>query len=308
QIVLSIVNLHALNRSEDDLTRAMAIVEGISNPEDYIEALIAVSNMVRDRPGSCREILRLVSRSIEAIQSPYERGTALLNVIPIAEACGEHSYVETFLGEVERSMNRINIPFIVAVLKRALVQRLVAISQRRDTEAFLSRAIEVARGIEDDDVRHETLLRLNQDPETAVTDGIYAMVLEAKQKIQSGEFSKTLVSSIDRSLHALPDRALQARYYTELFVAARESGQENLGEKLLRSAINAAEIIRPLSRRVYVLGDMALKVFAAGDELRSSDIMDMAGEAATNIREFRQRDQIFDELAMVIKVMQELRV
>ena len=74
------------------------------------------------------------------------------------------------------------------------------------------------------------------------------------------------------------------------------------------AAINAAEIIRPLSRRVYVLGDMALKVFAAGDETRSSDIMDMAGEAATNIREFRQRDQIFDELAMVIKVMQELRV
>ena len=205
-------------------------------------------------------------------------------------------------------MDRINIPFIVAVLKRALVQRLVAISQRRDTDTFLARAIEVATGIEDDDVRHETLLRLNQDPQPAPADGIYAMVLDAKQKIHSGEFSKGLVASIDRSLHALPDRALQAKYYTELFVAARESGQENLGEKLLRSAINAAEIIRPLSRRVYVLGDMALKVFAAGDELRSSDIMDMAGEAATNIREYRQRDQIFDELAMVIKVMQELRV
>lgn len=308
QLVLSIVNLHGLNRSDDDLPRAMTIIEGIANPEDYIEALIAVSNMVRDNTGSCREILRLVSRSIEAIQSPYERGTALLNVIPIAELCGEHSYVETFLGEVERSMDRINIPFIVAVLKRALVQRLVAISQRRDTDTFLARAIEVATGIEDDDVRHETLLRLNQDPQPAHADGIYAMVLDAKQKIHSGEFSKGLVASIDRSLHALPDRALQAKYYTELFVAARESGQENLGEKLLRSAINAAEIIRPLSRRVYVLGDMALKVFAAGDELRSSDIMDMAGEAATNIREYRQRDQIFDELAMVIKVMQELRV
>ncbi len=111
----------------------MAIVEGIENPEDYIEALIAVSNMVRDDTGSCRNILRLVSRSIEAIPSPYERGTALLNVIPIAEVCGEHSYVDVFLGEVDRAMEQINIPFIVAVLKRALVQRLIAIAQRRET-------------------------------------------------------------------------------------------------------------------------------------------------------------------------------
>lgn len=308
QLVLSIVSLHAVNRSPENVRRAMAIVEGIENPEDYIEALIAVSNMVRDDPGSCRDILRLVSRSIEAIPSPYERGTALLNVIPIAEVCGEHSYVDAFLGEVERSMKRINIPFIVAVLKRALVQRLVAISQRRDTEEFTSRAIEVARGIEDEDVRDETLRRLDQEALPAAVDSVHASVLDTKRKIRSGEFSKNLISSIDRSLHVLPDRALQAKYYTELFVAAKESGQENLAEKLLRSAINAAEIIRPLSRRVYVLGDMALKVFAAGDELRSSDIMDMAGEAATNIREFRQRDLIFDELAMVIKVMQELRV
>ncbi len=308
QLVLSIVSLHGVNRNVENVPRAMAIIEGIGNPEDYIEALIAVSNMVRDDTGSCREILRLVSRSIEAIPSPYERGTALLNVIPIAEVCGEHSYVDAFLGEVERSMERINIPFIVAVLKRALVQRLVAIAQRRDAEGFTARAIAVARGIEDEDVRYETLRRLNQDPQPAVADSVHASVLDAKRKIQSGEFSKNLIASIDRSLHVIPDRALQAKYYTELFVAAKESGQENLGEKLLRSAINAAEIIRPLSRRVYVLGDMALKVFAAGDELRSSDIMDMAGEAATNIREFRQRDQIFDELAMVIKVMQELRV
>jgi hypothetical protein len=308
QLVLSIVSLHSVNRSPENVPRAMAIVEGIENPEDYIEALIAVSNMVRDDTGSCRNILRLVSRSIEAIPSPYERGTALLNVIPIAELCGEHTYVEAFLTEVERSMERINIPFIAAVLKRALVQRLIAIAQRRDAEQYTARAIAIAQGIEDEDVRHETLRRLNQDPTQTVVDSVHAAVLDAKRKVRSGEFSKNLIASIDRTLHAVPDRALQARYYTELFVAAKESGQENLAEKLLRSAINAAEIIRPLSRRVYVLGDMALKVFAAGDELRSSDIMDMAGEAATNIREFRQRDQIFDELAMVIKVMQELRV
>ncbi len=308
QLVLSIVSLHAVNRSPENISRAMTIAEGIEKPEDYIEALIAISNMVRDDPGACRNILRLVSRSIEAIPSPYERGTALLNVIPIAEACGEHSYVDVFLAEIDRVVERINIPFIVAVLKRAMVQRLIAIAQRRDAEWFTTKAIEVAQGIEDEDVRAETLRRLNVDPQQSMADTVHAGVLDAKRKIRGGEFSKNLIASIDRSLHAVPDRALQARYYTELFVAAKESGQENLAEKLLRSAINAAEIIRPLSRRVYVLGDMALKVFAAGDETRSSDIMDMAGEAATNIREFRQRDQIFDELAMVIKVMQELRV
>ncbi|NLX50064.1 MAG: hypothetical protein GXY82_09410 [Methanospirillum sp.] len=308
QLVLSIVSINAVNRTPDHVPRAMAIIEGIESPADYIEALIAVSNMVRENAGACREILRLVSRSIEAIPSPYERGTALLNVIPIAEVCGETSYVEVFLGEVEHAMGQINIPFIVAVLKRALIQRLVAIAQRRDSERFTARAIEVARGIEDDDVRHEALRRLGADQIPQVPDSVQGAVLDAKRRIYTGEFSKSMIASVDRTLHALQDRALQARYYTELFVAAKESGQENLAEKFLRSAINAAEIIRPLPRRVYVLGNMALKVFAARDETRSSDIMDMAGEAATNIREYRQRDQIFDELAMVIRVMQELRV
>lgn len=78
-------------------------------------------------------------------------------------------------------MDRIKIPFIVAVLKRALVQRLIAIAQRRDPKQFTAKAIEVARGIEDEDVRHEILQRLNQEYQPSVVDTVHAGVLnEAK--------------------------------------------------------------------------------------------------------------------------------
>jgi tetratricopeptide (TPR) repeat protein len=308
QLVLSIVSLNSTNQNPENITRAMQIVSEIRTPEHYIEALIAISNMVRHDPVKCRDILRAVAASIQTIVSPYERAIALLDVVPIAESSGEYTYADLFLGRAEAALQEINIPFIVSVVKKAVVQKLLMISARRPDPAYRERAVAVARSIEDDDIRTEVLRKMNLEFESPPRDLISTNVLEARRKILSGEFTKGMIVSLERVLHTLSDRALQARLYTDLYVSAREAGQENMAEKMLQAAITAAGIIRPLSRRVYVLGEIALRTFAAGDEARSGDVMDMAGEAATNIREFKQRDQVFDELAMVIRVMQELRL
>ncbi|WP_048145344.1 hypothetical protein [Methanosphaerula palustris] len=308
QLVLSIVSLNSTNKNPENIARAMQIVAEIRTPEDYIEALIAISNMVRQDPVKCREILQAVAVSIQTIASPYERAIALLDVVPIAESSGEYIYADLFLERAEAALQEINIPFIVSVVKKAVVQKLLMISARRPDPAYRERAVAVARSIEDDDIRAEALRRMNLEYESLPRDLVSTSVLDARRKILSGEFTKGMIVSLERILHTLSDRALQAKLYTDLYISAREAGQENLAEKMLTAAITAAGIIRPLSRRVYVLGEIALRVFAAGDEGRSGDVMDMAGEAATSIREFKQRDLIFDELAMVIRVMQELRL
>ncbi|HZD43306.1 MAG TPA: hypothetical protein VE134_04540, partial [Methanomicrobiales archaeon] len=70
-------------------------------------------------------------------------------------------------------------------------------------------------------------------------------------------------------------------------------------------AVDEASIIRPLSRRAYVLGDMALRVYAGDEVERSREILGMAVNAAMNVREDDLRDTVFDELDVALRIMVE---
>jgi hypothetical protein len=72
------------------------------------------------------------------------------------------------------------------------------------------------------------------------------------------------------------------------------------------NSIEEAMIIRPLSRRSFVMCDIALKFFMAGCELSAQEILDHAIDAATNIRQSSLRDTVFDELGLAIKIMQRI--
>jgi hypothetical protein len=52
--------------------------------------------------------------------------------------------------------------------------------------------------------------------------------------------------------------------------------------------------------------DIALKLHAAGCERTAQDILDNAIDAATNIRQSSLRDEVFDELGLAIRIMQEM--
>ncbi|MDD1672405.1 MAG: hypothetical protein LUO82_05355, partial [Methanomicrobiales archaeon] len=58
-------------------------------------------------------------------------------------------------------------------------------------------------------------------------------------------------------------------------------------------------------RRAYVLGDMALLIFASDDEERGKDILGLAVDAAINIREEDHREDVFDELSVALRIMEE---
>ena len=78
-----------------------------------------------------------------------------------------------------------------------------------------------------------------------------------------------------------------------------------MAERMLSAAIDEAAIIRPLSRRAYVLGDLALNVYNAGFEERSKDILGMAVYAAMNIRDEGLRDEVFYELDVALRIIEE---
>jgi len=50
--------------------------------------------------------------------------------------------------------------------------------------------------------------------------------------------------------------------------------------------------------------DIAMKTHASGCEKISQEVLDLAIDAATNIRQSSLRDEVFDELGLAIKLMQ----
>ena len=74
---------------------------------------------------------------------------------------------------------------------------------------------------------------------------------------------------------------------------------------MMQSAIKEARIIRPLSRRAFVMCDIAMKSRSAGCEIAAQKVLDCAIDAATNIRQSTLRDEVFEELGIAIKIMQE---
>jgi hypothetical protein len=53
--------------------------------------------------------------------------------------------------------------------------------------------------------------------------------------------------------------------------------------------------------------DIALRLHAAGCERTAQDILDNAIDAATDIRQSSLRDEVFDELGLAIRTMQETK-
>jgi hypothetical protein len=52
--------------------------------------------------------------------------------------------------------------------------------------------------------------------------------------------------------------------------------------------------------------DIALNLHSAGCERAAQDILDNAIDAATNIRQSSLRDEVFNELGLAIRIVQEM--
>jgi hypothetical protein len=134
---------------------------------------------------------------------------------------------------------------------------------------------------------------------------VYGKILDNRDKIRSGEYTTKDMVTLDRAIRSAPDRAKRAIYYTELFLFAKKAGQHELADRMLLCALEEARIIRPLSRRAYVLGDMACRICAERYDDRCREIIDLAVSEALNIRDSAIRDEVYDELDMSMRIIQE---
>jgi hypothetical protein len=182
---------------------------------------------------------------------------------------------------------------------------MLMVSHKRNDEGIRRKAKEVTMRIEDEEARSQLLVQIGYDRADAGVSPVFTSLHLLREKIKEGRNPLNELSSITHQINTLPDRAKRAAYYIDLFRIFTESKEEKMAERMLSAAIDEAAIIRPLSRRAYVLGDLALNVYTAGFEERSKDILGMAVYAAMNIRDESLRDEVFYELDVALRIIEE---
>jgi hypothetical protein len=305
-IVIALVSLHGADPKAVWINSAVSIIQKISNPVDYIHSLISVYRMAHQNKDQCNEFLQNMIQAADRISSPYEKASTLLDIVPLAiHDCGDTTIPETLLKKTELLTKKINIPSIADTLRDNIAHVYAMLYQKQNDKRYLSQAIQIAKTIDDDNVRLQRFVQLGYSEAFEVTHH-YAKIKSLSETIAAEGVHPNQIAILERLVRTVADRGRESILFCDLAIFFKREGEEKLSKRMVLNAIKEARIIRPLSRRSFVMCDIALKFYSAGCEHTAQDILDYSIDAATNIRQSTLRDEVFDELGHAIKIMQEM--
>jgi hypothetical protein len=306
QIVIGLVSLNAADPKEEWINTAFTIVQKISNPVEYIHALISVYGMIRQNKHRCNEFIQQMTQAADRIHSPYEKASVLLDIVPLAlQDCNDTEMPVALLKKAEILTKKINIPSIADTVRDTIVQIYAMLFQKQNDPRFLDQAILITKTIDDDSIRLQHFVQLGYTETFEITPQ-YVKIKTLSEKLVKEGIHPNQVVILERLVRSVADRGKESTLFCDLAVFFKREGEEKLSRRMIQNAIREARIIRPLSRRSFVMCDIALKIYSAGCEHAAQEILDYAIDAATNIRQSSLRDEVFDELGLAIKVMQGL--
>jgi tetratricopeptide (TPR) repeat protein len=305
QIVFAIVRINTVMPEGRWVDMALLVVRKIADPIEYINSLIAVYSMIRGDRMRSNEILHYMTEAVEKISSPYEKISTLLDIIPFAIQSTDSDTPIKLLRKAELLTKKINIQYIADRMRDTIAQIYIMLAEKNADSKYMDSAIAVIRTIDADEVRQNQLMKVGY-PETYEIPPSYVKIKALSEKMITDGFHQNQVTALERLVLTVADRGREALFFSDLAVFFRKGKEEKIAKRMLQDAIKEARIIRPLSRRSYILCDIALKLHAAGCERTAQDILDNAIDAATNIRQSSLRDEVFDELGIAIRLMQEM--
>ncbi|MCK9631303.1 MAG: hypothetical protein M0R30_06635 [Methanoregula sp.] len=305
QIVHAIVRLNTINPDTKWYTIAVQIVQKITEPVEYVNSLISVHNMVRQEKVRCRELIKFMEDAAEKITSPYEKASVLLNIIPLTMQNADNELPFNLLKKTETLTKKINIQSIADTIRNNIAEIYTVVYQKNHDKKMLAHAIQITKSIDDDETRFYRLEQLGYTEMYEITPQ-FVKIKSLSERMVSEGIHPNHVAALERLVRTVADRGKEAVFFCYLSIYFKKKGQEKLSRKMLQNSIKEARIIRPLTRRSFVMCDIALKIFAAGCEQTAQEILDLAIDAATNIRQSSSRDEVFDELGLAIKIMQRM--
>jgi hypothetical protein len=206
----------------------------------------------------------------------------------------------------EELTKKINIPSIADRMRDAIARIYIMLAEKNADKKYMESAIAVIRTIDTDEIRQNHLMKAGY-PETYEVPSQYLKIKALSEKMIADGIHRNQITMLERLVLAVADRGKEALFFSDLAIFFRKAMKGELADRMLGNAIREARIIRPLSRRSFVMCDIALRLHAAGCERTAQDILDNAIDAATDIRQSSLRDEVFDELGLAIRTMQETK-
>jgi hypothetical protein len=259
--------------------------------------------MIKNDRDQSNILLKSLTEIVEKIPSPYEKASALLDIIPLALQNSDDDTPVILLKKAEALTRKINIQQIADIIRDKIVQMFCILYQKNKNISYLNRAIEVTKTIDDDEIRLRRLTKMGQK-KSIESSAQHEKITSLFEKIIEEGAHPNQIASLEKLIRSIADRGKEAILFCDVAVMFRKEGAEKISNRMLQSAIKESRIIRPLSKRAFVMCDIAMKTYASGSERDAQEILDLAIDAATNIRQSSLRDEVFDELGLAIKLMQ----
>jgi len=303
QVVLSIVRLNSVAPEKVGIQVALEVIQKITDPREYISSLIAIYTLFSHDKEQCNKLLNIMALATEKIPSPYERASIITDMVPLAIQNDNIEIALSLLAKAEDLSSMINIQYTADIIRENITQFYLVLFQKTKNKKILNLANRVIRTIDNEEVRNHHLLQTGQKEPIDETSQ-YMKIKILAEKILRENTPPNQIASLDHLVRSVADRGKEALFFCDLAIYFKREGDGKLAQRMIQTAIKEARIIRPLSRRSYVMCDIALKVYASGSDDASHEILDYAIDSATNIRQASVRDEVFDELGLAIKIMQ----
>ena len=305
QIIMAVESISGIDPDKKWNALATQISAKISDPFEYIQSLIAIHDMNSGDKARRVEILREMVSATGRIVSPYDKIMILLRIFPFAQNDCEDNTPFEILKTAKELTRKININYISDTILDNISGILISSYYKNNRQDYLTQAIDVTKAIDDDEIRIRRLIEAGYH-EQYDSPPPYLKIRNLAEKVISNGAHSGQVSTLERLIRTVADRGKEAVFFCDCAILFKKEGEEKLSKRMLQCAIKEARIIRPLSRRAYVMCDIAMKISAAGCEKAAQEILDLAIDAATNIRQSSIRDEVFDELGLAIKIIQEM--
>ncbi|HPD75551.1 MAG TPA: hypothetical protein P5217_04905 [Methanoregulaceae archaeon] len=302
-LVRAIMELHRKRPDTGLVEIAEQVAGAIGTPVEFVSVMIPVYRMVIGNPDLRASIMSRIQEGCDAIPLTIQRAALLLELAEQMVADRDFTPVAPLLAQIGEVAWSIPVPHLADSVRLRVAEICIRIGNATGDETFYARASGIIAGINHEDIQTATA-GLHEKVHAAEQSPAFREIMVRAERIVTERYNPQQLSALESMIRSLTDRGLVARYFGMIAILFNRTGRTRLARRFFDAALAEARVIRPLSRRTYVLCDMALVLDRAGCSMKGQEVMGFAVDAATGIRQFRDRDEVFDNLAAAMRWMQ----